>query len=66
MEILVYTSGRGSEQPYVVEGKYAERFQASLLNWEMRGNPNFIEIGHKAFLAVDAIEFYRVEEEENE
>ena len=64
MEILVYTSGRGSEQPYTVKGKYAERFQTSLFSWERNGNPNFIEIGHKAFLAVDAIEFYRVEEAE--
>ena len=66
MKILVYTSVRASEQPYTVEGKYAERFQGSLLNWEMHGSPNFIEIGHKAFLAVDAIEFYEVEEERNE
>ena len=60
MKIMVYP--KNSDNPHVVEGKYAERFQGTLLNWEMHGSPNFIEIVQNGFLAVDAIEFYQVEE----
>lgn len=62
MKIQILT--RGSENAFTAEGEYAERFQGSLLNWEMHGNPNFIEIGDKAFIAVDAIEYYKVREDD--
>lgn len=61
MEIKVRT--RGNPRELLVQGEYAERFQGALLNWEIHGNPYFIEVGNKAYLAADAIEFYRIDDE---